>query len=143
MGSELLKLWLIVCLSLVFIVLSIRYEERKKKKFLEKLFEGRTSLSKEEFYRAFYSETDVPKDLVIKVIQFLEDYLDCDFSRILPSDSFSSNLQFFLHEDEWAGVEIERSLEMDFSIQISEDEANNAHTIDDLIRLVWTKVQAA
>ncbi len=32
---------------------------------------------------------------------------------------------------------------MDFSIQISEDEANNAHTIDDLIRLVWTKVQAA
>lgn len=134
---------IIAVLALVIIFFAIKYDERKRKRLIEKLFEGRTPLSKEEFYRTFYSETDIAENVVVKVLQILEEYLDCDFSRLHPTDSFSSNLKFFLYEDEWAGDEIVLSLEQDFSIQISGEEAENAYTIDDIIQLVWAKVQAA
>ncbi len=143
MGYELIKLAIIAVSALVFIFFAIKHDERKRKRLIEKLFEGRTPLSKEEFYNIFYGETVIPKDIVTKVIEILEVNLDCDFSRLQKTDSFSSNLRFFLYEDEWAGDEIVMSLEEDFFIQISGEEAENTHTIDDIIQLVWRKVQAA
>lgn len=139
----LLKWAIIAVLALVIIFLAIKYDERKRKKLTEGLFEGRTPLSKEEFYRTFYSETDISEDVVVKVLNILEERLNCDFSQLKKTDSFSSNLRFFLYEDEWAGDEIVMSLEEDFFIQISGEEAENTHTIDDIIQLVWSKVQAA
>lgn len=130
-------------MALVIIFFAIKYDERKRKKLLERLFERRAPLSKEEFYRTFYGETDISEDVVVKVLNILEEHLNCDFSRLQKTDSFSSNLRFFLYEDEWAGDEIVLGLEKNFSIQISGEEAENAHTIDDIIQLVWRKVQAA
>lgn len=143
MGQWILKLFLIIPVALIVIFLMVKYEERKDRKRIEKIFEGREQLSTDEFYIRHYQDQGVPKEIVVGVVKVLEEYLGTDLSRLQPTDSFSGNLSYFLEIDDMADVEIVKFLEDHFAVKISDDEAHNTHTIDDIIQLVWRKVREA
>lgn len=143
MGALFLKFGFILLAALVVIFVTKKAGDYLRGRAIERLFQGRERKTKAAFYQAYYADTGISEDTVIRVLSDLEYNLLCDLSRMLPSDNFSGNLHFFMEEDEFLGVSITESLESEFSIEISDDEARKAHTIDDIIRLVWAKVQAA
>lgn len=143
MLQEIFKLVLIVPLGLIVIYLMVRLQDITDRKRIEKIFEGRERLNKDEFYARYYQDQGVPKEIVVGVISLLEQHLDPDLSRLQPADNFSTNLSYFFEIDDMADVEIAMGLQEVFSVEFSDQEAHNACSVDDLIQLVWTKVQAA
>lgn len=108
---------------------------------MEEAFVGRTPLPGAEFYERFFRAQGIPENIVMGVRQVLGEQLDADLSRLAASDDFSRNIGFFFDFDSMADVEIVCALEERFSIKISDEEATNAHTIQDIVDLVWCKVQ--
>lgn len=143
MGALFLKFLFILLAALVVIFITTKLGDFQRIKTIDRLFQGRERKTKAAFYKAYYADQGISEDIVVRVLNDLEINLLCDLSRVLPSDNFSGSLRFFMEEDEFLGETITKSLEDAFSIEISDDEARDTHTIDDLIRLVWTKVQAA
>ena len=72
----------------------------------------------------------------------LQEHLGYDLSRIYKEDDFTTNLALFFELDDMVDVEIVMALEEEFSIKITDDEAKNAHTIEDIILLAWSKCNA-
>ncbi len=143
MGALFLKFLFILLAALVVIFVSTKLGDFQRGRAIERLFQGRERKTKAAFYQAYYADTGISEDTVIRVLSDLEFNMLCDLSRVLPSDNFLGNLRFFMEEDEFLGETITKSLEDAFSIEISDDDARNTHTVDDLIQLVWTKLQAA
>jgi acyl carrier protein len=63
-------------------------------------------------------------------------------SRLADNDDFSKNLSFFWDFDSMADVEIVCALEEKFGIKISDEEAEKAHTISEIVNLVYSKIGA-
>jgi acyl carrier protein len=62
-------------------------------------------------------------------------------SRLSAEDDFSKNLNFFWQYDSMADVEIVVRLEKEFDIKITDVEAERTKTVEDLVNLVWLKLQ--
>jgi acyl carrier protein len=120
---------------------SVRHERRQRQRKMEEAFVGRSPLPGAEFYERFFRAQGIPEDIVMGVRRVLEEQLDAELSRLVASDDFSRNIGFFFDFDSMADVEIVCALEETFSINISDEEAANAHTIQDIVDLVWCKVQ--
>jgi acyl carrier protein len=135
--------WMII--GLVAFVLSgaavIKYRDWQRTKKIESAFAHRRQRSTTEFYEEFFREQGVPEEIVSGVKCILEEQLSADLSRIIDSDDFSKNLNFFWDYDSMADVEIICELEKRFSIKITNEEAVNVHTVKDIVDLVWRKVQ--
>jgi acyl carrier protein len=61
-------------------------------------------------------------------------------SCLHDEDDFSKNLNFFWEFDSLADVEIISALEKKFGVNITDEEAENAHTVNDIVNLVARKV---
>lgn len=118
-----------------------RDEAAELKEKIEAAFIDRQILSPTDFYTAFFMGSGVPEQVVIGVREVLENNLGADLSRLVDSDDFSKNLEFFWDFDSMADVEIVCELEERFSIKIKDDEAAAAQTVRDIVELVWRKVQ--
>ena len=57
------------------------------------------------------------------------------------NDDFKKNLSFFWEYDSMADVEIVIRIEKEFSIKISDHEVWETFTVEDLVNLVWGKLQ--
>lgn len=112
-------------------------------KRVEKIFAGRESSSRSEFYERYFSSEGIPENVVTRILNILESYLGVDLSRLHKDDSFASNLSYFFEIDDFADVEIVIDLEHEFSITITDDEAKRTKTIDDIVQLVWRKMNAS
>ena len=110
---------------------------------LETAFKDREPLTTNEFYIKYYKEKEIPFHVVNGVKHILESELDADLSRLKNKDDFSQNLSFFWDFDSLADVAIVVSLEKYFSIKIEDSEAENMHTIDDMIYFVTNKLSRA
>ena len=119
------------------------FETKRKQKKIENTFKGRELLSPEAFYEKFYRDKDIAIETVKGVRKVLEEQLDCDLSQLSSEDDFSENLSFFWDFDSMASVEIVMALEEEFSVKIEDSEAEKAHTINDIIMLVSSKVKNA
>lgn len=119
----------------------VRHERRQRQRKMEETFAGRLPLPGAEFHERFFRAQGIPEDIVMGVRHVLEEQLDADLSRLVASDDFSRNIDFFFEFDSMADVEIVCALEETFSIKISDEEAANAHTVQDIVDLVWCKVQ--
>ncbi len=135
--------WLFVVLGIIAVVAFARSEKWRRNKKLEATFAGRPSLSPTEFYEQFFRARGVPKEVVMGVRKVLEEQFGVDLSRLVASDDFSKNIGFFFEFDSMADVEIVCALEQEFSIKISDEEATNFHTIQDIVNLVSRKIQAS
>jgi acyl carrier protein len=119
----------------------VKYTDWQRTKKIEIAFAHRRQRSTAEFYEEFFREQGVPEEIVSGVKCILEEQLSADLSRIMDSDDFSKNLNFFWDYDSMADVEIIYALEKRFSIQITDEEGASAHTVKDIVDLVWRKVQ--
>ena len=127
---------LVIFLSLTFYFF---YVDKRKKVELESIFLGRESLSNEEFYEKYFKSYNIPSHIVYGVKRILEEQLDTDLSKLQAEDDFSTNLSVFFALDSMADVEIVLALEEEFDIKISDKEAEETHTIRDIVNLVQHK----
>ena len=135
--------WLLLLLVLGTIasVAFVKNEREQKNKKIEEVFSGRDSLTATDFYERFFQDQGVPEEIVAGIRKVLEEQLEADLSRLVASDDFSKNIGFFFEYDSMADVEIVCALEEEFSIKIKDEEAQSAHTIQDIVNLVWRNVQ--
>ncbi len=130
----------------VFLVIGIPfwvywvYDSRTRKKKFAAAFEGRDPLDEQMFYERYFQSRGAPADVVMKVRRILERVLRADLSRLKAEDDFTQNLSFFFQFDSMADVEIVVELEKEFGIKIADIEAEQTHTIEDIVELVWRKL---
>jgi len=136
-GGFLLFVALIIAIGIPMAI----YAARAKKKRIEETFRGRQPLDERTFYETYFESRGVPFFVVAKVRQILESELGADLSRLSAADDFSRNLSFFWDYESGAAVEIVVRLEDEFGIKITDAEAQQTTTIDDIVNLVWFKVR--
>jgi acyl carrier protein len=117
------------------------YESWAKKRKFEAAFTGRDPLDEQLFYQQYFQSRGVPADVVIKIRRVLEEVLGADMSRLKADDDLTRNLSFFFQYDSLADVEIVERLEEEFSIKIADAEAEQTHTVEDIVTLVWLKLR--
>lgn len=137
-----MKTVLFVVGAILLGILAIRYETIRKNKKIAAAFSGRERLSEEQFYERFFQDQGMPFCIVAGVKKILAEQLEADMSRLIDEDDFSKNLRFFWDFDSMADVEIISALEKEFSIKISDAEAENTHTVKDIVKLVARKLEA-
>lgn len=132
------------CLLIIVIALTIwaiRDEPRAKRKKVEETFADRENLTPEAFYDRHFRAEGIAPEIVIGMRKILEEQLDADLSCLAAEDDFSKNLSFFWDFDSMADVEIIMALEEHFNIKITDQEAQNAHTVADLVHLIDAKLK--
>ncbi|MDT7540693.1 MAG: hypothetical protein QOE33_597 [Acidobacteriota bacterium] len=140
-GQILLSLAILVAaLLLIAVPLAIR-DFRAKRRKTAAAFAGRARLDEHTFYRRYFMSRGVPEFIVSQTKKILEDELDADLSRLAPEDDFTKNLSFLFDDYSLSGVYIVERLEKEFYIKISDAEAADAHTFEDIINLVWLKLR--
>jgi len=134
--------WMIIGL-VAFVLCGVavtKYTDWQRTRKIESAFAHRRQRSTTEFYEEFFLEQGISEEVVSGVKCILAEQLSADLSRIIDTDDFSKNLNFFWDYDSMADVEIIYALEKRFSIQITDEEAVSAHTVKDIVDLVWRKV---
>jgi acyl carrier protein len=144
MSTVLYWLGIIALLFALIVVIGIPvwfWESRAKKKKLQQVFADREALDEFAFYERYFKERGIPLELVSKIRTILEEELEADLSRLSANDDFKKNLSFFWEYDSMADVEVVIRIEKEFDIKISDHEVWQTYTVEDLINLVWGKLQ--
>ncbi|WP_299267369.1 phosphopantetheine-binding protein [uncultured Psychrosphaera sp.] len=118
----------------------MKNDDKKRVAEIDKIFKGREVLLPDEFYEKYYNDKSIPKYIVLESLKLLADELDADLSRLVPEDDFSKNLRYLFEFDSMADVAIIEAMESIFSIKISDNEAENIKTINDLVLFVSNRV---
>ena len=132
-----------LCFALVVVIgipISL-WESRAKKKKLQQVFADREPLNQYGFYERHFKERGIPLEVVCKIRTVLEEELRADLSCLSANDDFKKNLSFFWEYDSMADVEIVIRIEKEFNIKISDHEVWETFTVEDLVNLVWGKLQ--
>jgi acyl carrier protein len=137
----LLQIVLMVVIVIVAAIPFVRLRERWRRKKIEEVFADRQRLDERAFYERYFQSRGIPFFVVSKVRAILEEELRTDLSRLSAGDDFKKNLSFFWQYDSMADDEIVSRLEEEFNIKITDVEAGKTNTVDDLVNLVWLKVQ--
>ena len=116
------------------------YEEKQKSRKFQNVFSGRPPLNEQDYYEQYFRDQNIPADIVIKIRKILEEVLEADLAHLQPTDDFNKNLSFFFDYDSMAAEELVTKFEEEFQINITFAEAENAHTIEEIVNLVWVKV---
>jgi acyl carrier protein len=126
--------------GVVLLVALVRLDSLRRARKIEAAFAGREALSLEAFYEKYFRSQGVPLAVATGVRLVLEEQLSADLSRLRDTDDFSKDLAFFWDFDSLANVEIVCALEERFGIKISDEEAERAKTVSDIVHLVQTKL---
>jgi acyl carrier protein len=137
-----MKIVLEIIVAVAFIVAFKWFESSNKRKKIESAFSGREQLTCYLFYNRFFKKENIPFHVVEGVWNILSDHLGTEVLRLIDEDDFSKNLKFFWDFESMADVEIICALERKFGINISDFEAENTHTIRDIVMLVFNKLEA-
>ena len=108
---------------------------------LDRVFEGRSLLSDDEFYERYFPDGSVSKEVAVGIRAAFIEHVPLDMRRLAPEDSFGRELQFVWSHDSLADVELILDVEKKFAISISEQEGRETLTMGALIRLVDRKVK--
>jgi acyl carrier protein len=125
----------------ILAVVVLRSESHQRNKKFEAVFSGREQLAIDQFYERYFKARGIPLHVVSGVRKILEEQLLADMSRLTDTDDFSKNLNFFFDFDSMVDVEIVCALEKEFGIEISDEEAINTKTINDMMQLVCRKLE--
>lgn len=108
---------------------------------LDRVFEGRSLLSDDEFYERYFPDGSVSKEVAVGIRAAFIEHVPLDMRRLAPEDSFGRELQFVWSHDSLADVELILDIEKRFGVSISEREGQETLTMGALIRLVDRKVK--
>ena len=101
----------VIILFIAITFFLIKKDDKDRSVEIDNIFDGRDSLSPEQFYKKYYSNKDVPDYIVVGIIKLLESELDTELSRLIPEDDFSKNLRYLFEFDSMADVAIIESIE--------------------------------
>ena len=132
----------IIIILVIVVAFSIRSDSKGRAVKINKIFEGRESLSSDSFYDKYYSEKGVSRNIVLETLKLLESELEADLSKLIPEDDFSANLRFLFEFDSMADVSLIEGIENTFSIKITDAEAESIKTINDLIFFIHNRQKA-
>ena len=139
--AAILLLALIIGVMTVPATLFVIHEWRERKRNLRKVFGNREPLDEQEFYERYFRPRGAPADVVVKIRRILEDEIGEDMSRLSDKDDFTGNLAFLFPEyDGLDSVEI-MWIEEEFGIKISDDEAAEMKTVEDIVMMTWNKLR--
>src|SRR5438132_5099337 len=96
---------------------------------LDKLFEGRATLSDEDFYAHHFAHTEILKEVALGIRRAFIEHVPLDMGRLAPEDNFGRELQFVWSHDSLADVELICQVEKDFGVSITEAEARETLTM--------------
>jgi acyl carrier protein len=130
---------IVIIVILIAAIMWGKIDDKNRDIEIVKIFKGRESLSPREFYEKYYGDRDISEYVVVNIIKILETTLDTELSRLTPSDDLSENLRYLFEFDSMADVDIVESVESRFAIKISDTEAENINTINDLVLFVSSK----
>jgi acyl carrier protein len=130
---------IVIIVILIAAIMWGKIEDKNRDIEIVKMFKGRESLSPREFYEKYYGDRDISEYVVVNIIKILETTLETELSRLTPSDDLSENLRYLFEFDSMADVDIVESVESRFAIKISDTEAENINTINDLVLFVSSK----
>jgi len=108
---------------------------------LDRIFEGHSLLSDDEFYQRYFPDGSVSKEVAVGIRAAFIEHVPLNMRRLAPEDSFGRELQFVWSHDSLADVELILDVEKRFGVSISEQEARETLTMGALIRLVDRKVK--
>lgn len=120
-----------------------RRESRRRDTLIQQLFAGRPARTPQGFYEHHFLAQGIKPEVVTDIRQILQEILDADMSYLQADDDFSKNLSFFWDFDSMANVELVIALEKHFQISISDAEAEQTHTVAQLVQLVHGKLTQA
>jgi acyl carrier protein len=126
--------------GVVVVIALVRLHSLRRARKIEAAFAGREAFAAEEFYDKHFRALGVPLEVVVGVRSILEEQLSADLSRLRGTDDFSKNLSFFWDFDSLADVQIVCALEERFGIKISDEEAQHAKTVAEIVHLVQRKI---
>ena len=118
----------------------VERERKQKQKKLDEVFTGREPLNDRQVWDRYFQQHGVAPETVTKVRRILSENLQADLSCIRDTDDFSKELAFFWDFDSLADVEIIQSLEKEFDIAITDDEAVAMKTLRDIVLGVHAKI---
>jgi acyl carrier protein len=127
-----------VCIGLC--IAFAKMEKWRRERKIALAFDGRESLSPQEFHQRYFEKRRIPFHIVEKVRMILEERLCADMSRLGEKDDFTRELQFFWAFDSMASVEIVLALEKAFDIAIDDAETNSVRTVSDIVLLIHSKI---
>ncbi len=133
----------IIIFMVIFMVIGLPmwlYETRQKNRKFQNAFSGRQPLDAQTFYEKYFQAHGVSSDIVIKIRNIFEEVLEADLSRLQATDDLTKNLSFFFDYDSIAGEELVAKFEEEFQINITFTEARDAHSIEEIVNLIWLKV---
>ncbi len=107
-------------------------EERARRKHLDRLFEGRESLSVEEFGRRHFAGAEA--EIAARVRKAVQDQMGEDGSRLLPDDHLTDDLEVGYPTDSMDWLALVMALESEFEIEIAGEDAARFRDIGDLVR---------
>ena len=118
---------------LLLFALLVWAEKKKRLRKIEGAFAGRAELNDQDFFENHFRASAVPLAVVSKVREILSEQLGANMSRLAGADDFTTNLKFLFDFDSLVDVAIVNALEEEFSIKISDEEAQAMHTIEDIV----------
>lgn len=124
--------------ALIAFITSLQHKRRLI--LLDAAFTGRRPMRCKQFYDRYFKHKGIAFYIVEGVLDILQTHFSADISRLADSDDFSKNLSFLWEFDSMTDVEIVRALELKFKIEITDLEAENVHTIAELVELVHGKL---
>jgi acyl carrier protein len=132
--------------AIAFLAWQVRWSMRRraaaKAQMIQETFSNRESLTPDAFYDRYFRQKGIEQSIVDGIRVILQEQLGADMSRLCAEDDFSKNLSFFWEFDSMADVELVLALEKHFQIKIPDNEAQQAHTVSELVHLVSNKVSA-
>ncbi|MBI1764843.1 MAG: hypothetical protein HYR56_25820 [Acidobacteria bacterium] len=135
---------LVLALLLLFFWRCLNKDRKAKKQRVEAILADRERLSPESFYERFFKGETVPAETVAKVRAIFEEEIcaGIDLSRLAADDDFlSTDLKLLWELDSLASVEVICRIEKEFGIEISRQEAAQMNTFNQVVEIVWRKVQ--
>jgi len=127
----------IICFA-AFVAVLILVEHRQRTR-AERQVSGRVPLSDEAFGAAYFPATCAKA--ASRIRRIVGEELDIDISRARPSDRFVEDLRID-ELDSLAAVTIVTKIEKEFGITITDVEAQNATTIEQLVYCVASKLDS-
>jgi acyl carrier protein len=130
----------LLLIIILFLPIRIYIKRKKFKSKVEEVFGVRESLSKDDFYEIYYKPKKIKKSIVIEILNILENILPIEIGKLNPNDSFVGNLKFlWKNMDDYADIDIVEKIESKFRIIITDEEAMNLKTLEDIILFVADK----
>ncbi len=136
MGLTVIPLSVLCIAASIAVVILFEHGQRSR---MERQMSSRVSLSNEAFGATYFPAIWAKAASRIRCI--VGEELDIDISRALPSDRFVEDLRID-NLDSLAAVTIVTTIEKEFGITITDDEAQSIITIEQLVYCVGSKLDS-